>query len=175
MKNKAREFAILNHKNQKYGDRPYSFHLDAVAKIAESYGNIAVVISYLHDVVEDTNISLSVIDKEFGKFVSDCVHILTDEAGNDRAERKSKTYAKMAKVTGGLELALVVKACDRLANIRACIADGYLEKLAMYKSEFPAFRESVFREGICDDVWIELERINNASNYSSRAENSCRG
>tara|TARA_B110000196_G_scaffold137709_1_gene119369 strand:- start:7011 stop:7511 length:501 start_codon:yes stop_codon:yes gene_type:complete len=157
MKEKAREFAILNHGMQKYGNHPYLFHLDSVAQIAEPYGDIAVVISYLHDVVEDTNISLSVIEEKFGKFVSDCVHILTDEDGKDRAERKSKTYAKMAKVTGNLELALIVKACDRLANVRACISDDYIEKLAMYKSEYPIFKSSVFRAGICDAIWMELE------------------
>jgi (p)ppGpp synthase/HD superfamily hydrolase len=162
MKNKAREFAILNHGKQAYGAHPYSFHLDSVAKIAEPYGDTAVVISYLHDVVEDTNVSLSIIEKEFGKFVSDCVYILTDEDGEDRVERKSKTYAKMAKITGDLELALVVKACDRLANIRACIADNNYEKLAIYKAEYPICKSSVFRAGICDDIWIELERIANA-------------
>lgn len=164
MRKKSRDFAIKSHQNQKYGIHPYSFHLDAVAEIAEPYGHIAVVISYLHDVVEDTSVSLSDIEKEFGKFISDCVDTLTDEDGKDRAERKSKTYAKMAKVTGDLELALVVKACDRLANIRACIADNNYEKLVMYKSEYPTFKNSVFREGICDDVWSELERVNYAYN-----------
>jgi (p)ppGpp synthase/HD superfamily hydrolase len=159
MRKKSRNFAIKSHQNQKYGIHPYSYHLDAVAKIAEPYGDIAVVISYLHDVVEDTSVSLSTIEREFGKFVSDCVGILTDEDGKDRAECKSKTYAKMAKVTGDLELALLVKACDRLANIRACVSDKNHEKLVMYKSEFPIFRESVFRERICDDIWAELEGI----------------
>ena len=140
MKEKAREFAILNHGMQKYGNHPYLFHLDSVAQIAEPYGDIAVVISYLHDVVEDTSISLSVIEEKFGKFVSDCVHILTDENGTDRFERKSKTYAKMAQITGDLELALVVKACDRLANIKACVSDGYIEKLTMYKAEYSIFK-----------------------------------
>lgn len=157
MKEKAREFAVKSHQDQKYGVHPYSVHLDVVAEISEPYGDIAIVVSYLHDVVEDTYVSLSTIEKEFGVFVSDCVHILTDEDGKDRAERKSKTYAKMAKVTGDLELALIVKACDRLANMRACISDGYIEKLAMYKSEYPTFKSAVYREGICDDVWIELE------------------
>jgi len=164
MKVKARAFALESHGDQKYGNRPYSYHLDAVALIAEPYGDIAVVIAYLHDVVEDCDVSIETIEKEFGKFVADCVHILTDEHGKSRKERKFKTYAKMANVTGDTELALIIKACDRLANIRACISDGYAEKLNMYESEYPIFKKSVFRAGICDDLWGELDRINNNAN-----------
>jgi hypothetical protein len=45
-------------------------------------------------------------------------------------ERKSKIYEKIAKVTGNLELVLVVKVCDRLANIRACVSNKTHEKFA---------------------------------------------
>ena len=67
MKNKARIFAIAAHGGQKYGNYPYSVHLDAVAKIADEYGEKAAVIAYLHDVVEDTFVSINDIEKEFGK------------------------------------------------------------------------------------------------------------
>ena len=159
MKDKARKFAIEAHANQQYGKHPYAVHLDTVAEIAAKYGDTAITIAYLHDVVEDTFITSAEIEKVFGKFIADCVAILTDEPGDNREERKPKTYAKMAKVKGDTELALIVKSADRLANMRACVADTNIEMLKKYKSEQPVFRESVFREGLCKELWNEIDEI----------------
>ena len=126
---KARHYAIAAHGEQKYGDKPYIHHLEAVVKILEPYGDEAKLIGYLHDVAEDTLISIKDIETEFGQFVAACVAILSDEPGANRKERKSKTYEKMLKVTGKEELALVVKAADRLANIEACISDKNMRHL----------------------------------------------
>lgn len=54
---RARTFAIEAHGEQRYGDQPYSVHLDAVAGLLEPYGADAQMIGYLHDVVEDTAIT----------------------------------------------------------------------------------------------------------------------
>ncbi len=35
---RARAFALEAHGEQKYGDHPYAYHLDAVAAIAAPYG-----------------------------------------------------------------------------------------------------------------------------------------
>jgi len=155
----ARVFAIESHGPQKYGKYPYAVHLDAVSKLTQEYGEIAQTVAYLHDVVEDTPVQLSTIEHMFGKFVAECVAILTDEPGDNRKERKKKTYSKMSKVSGDLELALIVKAADRLANMNACISDGKRARLDMYKNEHTAFRESVFRDGLCDDLWCAMEGI----------------
>lgn len=114
MKEKAREFAVERHGEQKYGDLPYFVHLDEVAEIASKYGDKAITVAYLHDVVEDTETELEEIENEFDSFTSKCVAVLTDEPGANRKERKAKTYDKMAKVGGELELALLVKVADRL-------------------------------------------------------------
>ena len=159
---KAREFAIAAHGNQMYGTHPYSFHLDAVALIAKKYGETAEAVAYLHDVVEDTEVTLEEIENKFGSLVSKCVAILTDEPGQNRKERKSKTYAKMAKVTGEENLALLVKAADRLANLRASVSDKNYKLIEMYKSEYPTFRSSVYRKNLCEEIWQELESIQNA-------------
>ncbi len=151
MKLKAHAFAFLHHGDQHYGDHPYIVHLDAVAALVEAYGD-AVVIAYLHDVVEDTGVTLADVEVEFGKLVADCVGILSDEPGVDRKERKSRTYAKMAGVSGELELALVVKVADRLANVRACVADKNVRLLGVYRGEHEVFRRSVYREGLCDEL-----------------------
>ena len=123
MQQKARAFAISAHGNQKYGERPYVFHLEAVAKLAEPYGDDATVVAYLHDVVEDTKTTVEAIASMFGPHIAACVALLTDAPGANRKERKAKTYAKLAEVSGPNELALLVKAADRLANVRACLAD----------------------------------------------------
>lgn len=162
MKAEARDFAVRAHGDQKYGRHPYWVHLDSVAKIALKYGDTAEIIAYLHDVVEDTHVQLSEIEAKFGKLVSDAVGILTDEPGKDRKERKAKTYAKMARVSGDTEIALIVKAADRLANIRTCVAEGNKELLAMYKAEHAIFKEAVYRPNACNEIWLELENIFNA-------------
>ena len=90
--------------------------------------------------VEDTDVSIEDIKVEFGVFIADCISILTDEIGKNRQERKIKTYAKMAKVSGKLELALVVKAADRLANLTACFSDNNIHLLNMYKQEHEVFK-----------------------------------
>lgn len=157
MRDEARRFAIGAHGGQTYGDRPYAFHLDAVAEIASAYGDEATVVAYLHDTVEDTSVTLDEIARRFGSTVAACVALLTDQPGATRKERKAKTYAKLAAVTGSSRLALVVKAADRLANVRACIADGKRDLLDVYRGEHDAFRRAAFRPGLCDALWAELD------------------
>lgn len=162
MKEKARDFAINAHGKQMYGELPYSAHLDAVASLVKQHGETAEVIAYLHDVVEDTDVGLDVIASEFGAFVSDCVAIVTDEPGKTRKERKAKTYEKMAHVSGAEELALLIKAADRLANVRSCIAGNNHRLMDVYKSEYPVFKQSAYRENMCETIWSELQKIHDA-------------
>ncbi len=162
MKQQAREFAIEHHGEQRYGSHPYAVHLDAVANIAEPFGETAVTVAYLHDVVEDTEVSLEQLEAMFGSLVARCVAILTDEPGDSRKQRKAKTYQKMSQVSGETELALVVKVCDRLANVKACVADNNDRLLKIYQQEQTVFKSSVYRNGLCDGLWHELEVALNA-------------
>jgi guanosine-3',5'-bis(diphosphate) 3'-pyrophosphohydrolase len=157
MKQQARAFAISAHGEQKYGDHSYSFHLDAVAAIATPFGEEAVVVAYLHDAVEDTETTIQEVEDKFGSKVAACVSLLTDEPGANRKERKTKTYAKLAVVNGPNELALVVKAADRLANVRACLADRKQSMWELYRSEHPVFRAAAYRVGLCESLWSELD------------------
>ena len=160
---RAREFAIQAHGSQAYGERPYSFHLDAVASILEPHGITAQIIGYLHDTIEDTSVAPEQIEAEFGPFVAGCVSILTDEPGPDRKARKVLTYAKMAAIAPEYALALTVKAADRLANIRACVADSNAAKLEKYRGEHAALRSAAFRPGDCDGLWEEMDALLSAN------------
>jgi len=162
IKHLAREFAIRHHGGQRYGIHPYHVHLDAVAEIASSHGETAEVIAYLHDVVEDTAATLEELEEEFGALVALAVGILTDQPGQNRKDRKDKTYARMRSVSGKGEIALVVKAADRLANTRACLADNNTSLLSMYRREHAQFKQSVYRPGLCEEIWLELDAMVNA-------------
>ena len=149
----ARKFALAHHGDQMYGDKPYSYHLDAVAKLVSQYSlahegeeKCALDLAYLHDVVEDTYCTLSKIESHFGTFVRDCVHLLTDEPGANRKARKKATYAKLKAVplNSPLTVAHVVKACDRMANLAEALSDRNKSILSMYAAEDKAFSDCLY-------------------------------
>lgn len=156
---RARAFAVKAHDKQMYGDKPYVFHLDQVVALLDNYGEDAQVIGYLHDAVEDTSVTVKQVAKTFGCFVAECVDLVSDAPGPDRKSRKAKTYARLAKVKGKAKLALVVKAADRLANVRMCIKEKNRELLSVYQQEQPVFFRAAYRPGLCDEFWQELRQL----------------
>jgi (p)ppGpp synthase/HD superfamily hydrolase len=155
----AREFALKAHGNQKYGEQPYSVHLESVAELLVPFGEEAQMLGYLHDVVEDTKTRIEEIEQRFGQQIARCVELLTDEPGKNRRERRARTNAKLSQVGKEDELALIVKAADRLANLRASVICSDQSKLQMYRKEHPAFKQAVFRKDLCDDLWQEMSII----------------
>jgi (p)ppGpp synthase/HD superfamily hydrolase len=167
----ARDFALAAHAEQKYGDHPYSVHLDAVAALVKPFGKEAVVVAYLHDTCEDTKTTIAEIESKFGPKVAACVSLLTDEPGANRKVRKAKTYARLAGVHGVNELALLVKIADRLANVRACVQDRKQLLLQLYRSEQAAFRKAVYRSDLCELLWAELEALLSDSTLGREVSN----
>lgn len=92
---KALAYAVIAHGDQvrKYTGEPYISHPMSVAGIIAGIGGseIMIVSAILHDVVEDTDKTLTDIQREFGDHVANIVFWLTDastpEMGN-RAKRK---------------------------------------------------------------------------------------
>lgn len=156
MSSVARTFATQAHGDQMYGPHLYVHHLDAVAELARPFGDAAEVTAYLHDVKEDVaGLSLDALRERFGDEVTEAVDLLSDPPGANRKERKTKAYARLAGTTS--RLALIVKPCDRLANMRACLEDGNERLLEVYRSEHEAFRAAAYRPGLCDEIWSELD------------------
>jgi guanosine-3',5'-bis(diphosphate) 3'-pyrophosphohydrolase len=159
MLDRARAFALNAHGGQMYGVHPYSVHLDAVVDLLEPFGIDAQIIGYLHDVIEDTDTTANNIKAVFGGLVSTCVELLTDADGKNRKEKKQITYARLAKVEGAETLALVVKAADRLANVRACRLDKNERLFGVYRDEHTAFRSAAYRINLCENLWVELDEL----------------
>lgn len=176
----AREFAVRAHGAQKYGDHPYAVHLDEVAEIAlhaalasvymrsgQDFGVASIVaVAYVHDVLEDTEVHQDAISIRFGAPVATCAELLADPPGKNRRERKAALHARLAELPESTFVGiavLIVKASDRLANLRRSLGlDGDAGSpglLKMYREEAPAFRQAAYRPGLCDAVWHEIDRI----------------
>jgi (p)ppGpp synthase/HD superfamily hydrolase len=157
---KARNFAGDAHGDQKYGVYPYIKHLDDVAIWLQifSLANSSAVIeaAYLHDVIEDTDVTFDQISKEFGLKVAQIVYAVTNEPGATRQERNAATWPKISADPE----ALSVKLADRIANVFICIQNSD-PKLSMYREEYGAFRNA-----LCDfwdldhaPAWSFLDRL----------------
>ena len=140
----ARWYAIAKHGEQKYGQQPYSYHLEqAVAELHEHVLTLPVLRFYdhnviecavwLHDVVEDTNTPTTELDELFCGPVVELVQAVTDGPGKNRKERKLHVYENI-RASG--PPAFAVKLADRLANAKAAgLAKGESEMLKMYRKE----------------------------------------
>jgi len=69
----------------------------------------------------------------------------------------------MASVQGDEELALLVKAADRLANMRACVRSKNKDFLKMYIEENKVFKEAAYRPDLCDEIWEEINKIESSA------------
>ena len=157
---KAKEFAVKAHGEQMYGDKPYLVHLEHVHEVMKRYRstNLDVLLQmtgWLHDILEDTAVSKAELTRSFGEEVADIVYRVTDEPGNDRAERKRKTYGKIRRHID----ATTVKLCDRIANVEA--SSDVPEKLEMYRNEYGGFRDALYvrRHGSLRDLWRHLDQM----------------
>lgn len=106
---KALEFAIKAHEGQtrKDGVTPYIVHPVGVAdRVRQNGGTVEMyVAALLHDVVEDTDVTLDQVRQEFGDVVAQLVFELTDvytsEAfpSKNRAERKFLENDRLSKIS----------------------------------------------------------------------------
>jgi len=136
---RATYFAIQAHKGMKYGELPYEFHLSSVAEnLLPNATPEMIAGAWLHDVVEDTDVTLTEIRETFGGAVARIVDGCTDEPGETRAIRKWKTYEKLAWHDWRTKQ---VKLADRLANMKQSIENEKMR--AKYAEEFPQFMSAV--------------------------------
>lgn len=127
---RARIFATAAHaavgQTRKYTGDPYVVHPAAVVELVWAFhppeGRYeAVAAAWLHDVVEDTSVTLTLIHREFGPEVGDLVGWLTDvsrpQDGN-RANRKALDRAHSAAAPASAQ---TVKVCDMIDNARSIV------------------------------------------------------
>lgn len=121
---KAFDMALECHKDmRRKSGEPYIYHPIAVAQIAAEeigLGTTSIVCALLHDVVEDTDITLEDIEREFGKKVARIIDGLTKISGIFGANNsmQAENFRKMLLTLADDVRVILIKLADRLHNMR---------------------------------------------------------
>lgn len=131
---KARVFATAAHaavgQKRKYTGEDYIVHPKEVAEIVAGVPGATdtmVAAAYLHDVVEDTSVTLETIKIEFGEEVATLVEWLTDVSKPEDGNRAARRAIDRAHTAGAPPEAQTIKLADLLSNCSS---------IKMYDPEF---------------------------------------
>lgn len=152
----AERLARERHVHQRYGDRPYSAHLEAVVGTLREFGHDSpamLAAAWLHDAVEDTGLLIDEVRERFGDEVAELVWAVTGQGPNRKA-RVADAYRKLVAYPAAMNL----KLADRLANVRSCAESGNQGLLQMYRGEWPAMRDTLAGPGD-PALWAALGAI----------------
>lgn len=132
----AEQYAKLVHRDQKYGDKEYGYHLEQVVAVLKRYTDEPLLIdaAWLHDVLEDTDTTYFQLARKFGPTAANIVWACTG-VGESRKARQASILTKLHVFPG----APIVKLADRIANLRAGVDEGNKNKLSMYAKEHELF------------------------------------
>ena len=154
---RAKEFAVEKHGDQKYGSVPYEVHLKAVTDVLFLYDHEVgfqdrIAIGWLHDVIEDTEVTYVEMVTYFGSSIADSVRAL------------SKTGEPNYKYFGTIKLnrnATTVKLADRITNMEESYG---MSKFSKYIDEYPEFKAALYNHrderlwSIADICFNELKK-----------------
>jgi GTP pyrophosphokinase len=121
---RAFEFAYQLHKGQyRASGEPYIAHPVAVAGLLRDLGGSGVMIAagFLHDVVEDTDVTPEEIESRFGVEVRQLVEGVTKLSKfnfSSKTERQAENFRRMFLAMAADIRVIVVKLADRLHNMR---------------------------------------------------------
>jgi GTP diphosphokinase / guanosine-3',5'-bis(diphosphate) 3'-diphosphatase len=112
------------HTRRKSGE-PYILHPIAVAKIVVSEIGLGVrssIAALLHDTVEDTDVTLDEIEKEFGNEISVIIDGLTKigtvKEANNNASHQAENFRKVLLTMVYDPRVVLIKIADRMHNMR---------------------------------------------------------
>ncbi|MCT7954738.1 RelA/SpoT family protein [Laspinema palackyanum] len=161
---RAFEFAYQLHECQRRkSGEPYIIHPIAVAGLLRELGGSSAMIAagFLHDVVEDTEVTLEEIEERFGEEVRQLVEGVTKLSKfnfSSKTERQAENFRRMFLAMAKDIRVIVVKLADRLHNMRTLesLADVKRQRIALETREI--FAPLANRLGIGRFKW-ELEDL----------------
>ena len=173
--NKAYDFACEAHSGQyrSSGD-PYVTHPIAVASILGSFrmDEDSLTAAMLHDVMEDSGIPKSVIEKKFNKEVAnlvDGVSKLNTLTISSKTESQAENLQKMVLAMSKDIRVIVVKLADRLHNMRTLLYLDREKQLRIAKETLEIYAPIAHRIGM-NNLYRELEDLAFKTIYPNRYE-----
>jgi len=121
---RAFQFAYDLHEGQRRASgEPYIAHPVAVAGLLRDLGGSSSMVAagFLHDVVEDTDITLEELEQRFGEDVGSLVEGVTKLSKfnfSSKTERQAENFRRMFLAMAQDIRVIVVKLADRLHNMR---------------------------------------------------------
>ena len=125
---RARVFATAAHaavgQTRKYTGEPYVVHPMEVASLVESVGGTEAMVAaaLLHDVLEDTGVTVDVLEEQFGSEVADLVLWLTDVSKPNDGNRSTRKALDRQHSAAAPAAAQTVKVADLISNTRSIVA-----------------------------------------------------
>ena len=136
---RAAALATRAHEGQKRKctGEPYIEHCQAVAAIVATVPHTPEMIAaaYLHDVIEDTEVTIEEVERECGMIVASYVTSLTDCPSNvsNRATRKSIDRGRLAAAPPEVQ---TIKYADLIDNLTSIVEhDPNFAKLYRYEKQ----------------------------------------
>jgi len=118
---KAEQLARTAHEGQfrKYSGEPYIVHPEAVANIVASVTDDPVMLAaaWLHDVVEDTNVTIDMIEAGFGPEIASVVSDVTNVTKKSDGNRQYRKGIERQHLANASPKAKTVKLADILHNV----------------------------------------------------------
>lgn len=121
---KAFNTSVEAHKDmRRKSGEPYILHPLAVAQIAVEeigLGTTSIVAALLHDVVEDTDMEVEEVEREFGTSVARIIEGLTKISGvfDYGTSQQAENFRKMLLTLSDDVRVILIKLADRLHNMR---------------------------------------------------------
>lgn len=121
---KAREFARQAHDGQmRKSGEPFFIHPELVAELLESLGmdEETIAAGYLHDVLEDTEVTFDQLKEEFGEEIAMLVNGVTKLGHvefSSKEEQQAENLRRMLLAMADDIRVIIIKLADRLHNMR---------------------------------------------------------
>jgi len=161
---KAFEFAAKCHGDQKrHSGDPYVTHPVEVAMIVATFkvDQSSIMAALLHDVVEDTDVSLETIAREFDNTIAELVDGLTKIAKiefRSNQEKLAENFRKMVIAMAKDLRVIIIKLADRLHNMRTIKALPEAKRLRIAQETMDIYAPLANRLGMYG-VKSELEDL----------------